>query len=203
MKVRSVQPLRLLPLPLLLLLSGAGGCGLFAEPEPLPVYTEEQVVENVVTYLQVLLGDEPPTIRDYFAAEGPGPGMERQLELASCSRELGVSVESQRVRAAPACTDWVSERRRNADTVPSLYYEAVRALTQADPDQLRIDLIAPPDQSDAYWRILATETASNTRLDLYHAARPDLASVSRVGVLRVNGELVTELLGPRLEGWAR
>ncbi|MCP4004915.1 MAG: hypothetical protein GY725_12040 [bacterium] len=168
-------------------------------PEIPAYYTDEQVEENIVVYLGILFGEHPPTINDYYAAEGPAPGYERDLEIARCARELGTTLESQRIHSAPSCLDWISLRRRNAAMEPSLFYQAVREIAPVQPENLSIEVIAHPREVDGYFRILVHDTTSRRWFEMYHAPRPEMTRISRLGIQRIDSELVVDLLGERLE----
>jgi len=165
-------------------------------------YTEIDIRTNVLNYLNVVLGQNLPTLHDYLHSEGAHNPAEYDLESIECDARWGAKNQGYGdADPAALCIAWKTERGRNAKRVPSLYLLALRRSIAADPGTIVIRSIVP-STSEALGggvRIeveLEKKGGGPRRIELRHA-RNDIEAdiIGLVSVRRIDDAPVQQALG--------
>jgi hypothetical protein len=161
-------------------------------------FSLDEVRVNVGRFLGTLFGPKEPTLADYNLFHGGGHEDEYDAEVAECERRWGADPQIAPGQPFGAeCRGWLVERSKNADTVPSLYYRALRAKLALEPRELAIFAIEDTGRRTTGYRVVVEDRDHETRLELYHAADPQMTDLGIVRIVRVNEEGIAVFLAGR------
>jgi hypothetical protein len=139
-------------------------------------FTDEEIEEDVRIYVDVVFGEEEPTLQDYFNFEG----------------EHGEMGES------PDCIQNTRSRANNAARVPSFYYGFLRDLLNTENGKLVIHKIRPVNRGKREMQIVLIDASmGETPVQFYHAGDARAVALGLVGISRINDERITEILKKR------
>lgn len=159
------------------------------------LFSEEEVRAHVKEYIAVVFGGREPTLADYYKFSGLDES-EYELELKECVRRWGSSIINRNGSKVldDRCRRWIETRDLQPLNSKSLYYSAIRNAVQLQPELAVIKTIERPIQLQEPYKIIVHAPTTGVILELYHAATPNTSDFGLVGISKINGRKIDEVM---------
>ncbi len=142
---------------------------------------------DVLDFLELLVGDETPTLAQYQRFAGPGDPGERELafELQECRRK-GWSVDS------AACKGFVQKRWSEPEKHKSLYFSWLR--NHFSTSNARYRILRRRSSAEGFQHELVDVTIGHTPFILFHNTAPGHPTGVIVSVISAGGTKIDQLI---------
>jgi hypothetical protein len=151
-----------------------------ARAAPCRPYDQNEMKHHVSSFLQFLVADNAPTIKDYYAFIGSND--ELALEQKECAQQGWAERD---------CDDWSNRRNLQQDKTPSLFFRELRAAlgTRVGKNACAITI-----RRGKGGYLVAARCATGLTLDFYHATDTCMAGTGLTLLSRINGTNVNRFM---------
>jgi hypothetical protein len=155
-------------------------------------FTDEEIRQNVQKYVDVVFGDQEPTLDDYHSFEGVHVETELTFELVICECNTwtppNVSAE---------CISFIRNRADNASSVPSYYFRFLRDFLRIKNGKVAVQMIRRVNEGKPaeVQMVLIDAMLTDVSFEFYHAGdRKAAIPLGLVGLSKVNNQPIMEIV---------
>ena len=156
------------------------------------VFSQAEVQANIERYIEDVFGKKKPTLRIYAKYEGMKNPKESKLEKLECQRISKDGAASN--QSNKDCNNWLAGRYRNMESSESLYYRELRRAVSINSKNIFITGISRSNEPASAYKIEAIDKNTNVSLEFFHAYNKFYASIGKLGLMKVNGVDVKEII---------